>query len=69
MRKPKQEAEYSLKRVALMLHVSPQLIVKAIEDGKLSGVKDNGSYRIPKESMRAFMKTGNPFQVDGDRHS
>lgn len=54
---------YTVERVALMLHVSPDLVIKAIRQGKLKAKEDSGSYAILEENMRKFMKHGNPFSV------
>ncbi len=48
-------------QVATMLHVSVATVRKAIEAGQLKAMKMNGDYQISEESMREFLKTGNPF--------
>lgn len=52
---------YTVERVALMLHVSPKMILEAIEEGRLKAIKEDGALLIPEDSMREFMEDGNPF--------
>jgi excisionase family DNA binding protein len=48
-------------QVAAMLHVSVATVREAIEAGQLRATKVSGDYQISPESMREFLRTGNPF--------
>jgi excisionase family DNA binding protein len=48
-------------QIAAMLHVSVATVRKAIEAGQLTATKVNGDDHISEESMKEFLKAGNPF--------
>lgn len=52
---------WSPNRVAVMLHVSIDKVIEAIEQGELSANRVGEGYVITREQLAAFMLQGNPF--------